>query len=142
MKRAVGLSAVAGLAVLSSGCASQMYGTWRTANVEPAGAGQRFPIGSITLNQDWTYVAIAKEGDQDRKVAGKWTYDGMRLRLTTADGTTRTYDARVWWGRELRVSHAEHGGGTVTVTMEKVTCEGKCPAGTCSKCDKRPLAGK
>ncbi len=131
---------LAGLSVLNAGCAHQMYGTWKTVKIEPASAAARYQVASITLNQDGTYCAVATEDGQDKKSTGKWTYDGMKLRLTTTEGKSREYDASVLWGKEMFVSHAGHGGQKVTVKMEKVACEGKCAPGTCSKCDKRPCS--
>lgn len=132
------LSLVLMIVPLSGGCTHQMWATWRTTKVEPADGAQSFEIRSITLNKDGTYVALAGTDEELRKVVGRWKYDGMRLSLVGADGETRVCDARVWWNTELRLMMPGSDGRATAVTMVKVECEGKCAAGTCAKCDKRP----
>src|SRR5207249_3314041 len=81
------------------GCAQQLYGRWTAFDAPDSRAVCQFQ--SMEFKNDKTFTAMATVQGKVRQVAGKWTYEWMKLKLDSDSGTRREYDAIVWWGQTL-----------------------------------------
>ncbi len=84
-----------------SGCASALHGTWKSAAEPPADT--KFAIKQVVFRNDSTYSASARSDDKNLFLNGKYDFNGMKLTLKSEGKPDRTYDAIVWWGKELEV---------------------------------------
>jgi len=89
------------LALLTTGCSGLLVGTWK-AESQPK--DQPFYIKSATFKDDNTYTAIAKSGEDVRKLAGAYDFNGASLKLKTAGKPDRVYKAMYIMGGTLKLT--------------------------------------
>lgn len=82
---------VAALGFMMTGCSNSLVGTWE--NKEKV-EGQKFVITNATFKDDGTYIATAKQGDEDAtRLAGTYEFDGFNLTLKQPGKPERKYGA-------------------------------------------------
>lgn len=94
MMRGIGQLLTTGLFVLMlSGCG--VNGNWSLGTVDPTASRRNVEFHSLTLQKDGTFYAEAKEGSDIKTTSGTYTYRDGILHLTSHDGESHTYDAKV-----------------------------------------------
>lgn len=96
----------AALCLCATGCANQMHGKWTATG--PAPTGSPCVMNSMEFKPDGTFSADATVEGKSMPMQGKYTYDGMKLKLDM-NGRMREYDAMVWWGTTLRMESSSAG---------------------------------
>ncbi|MFQ5807011.1 MAG: lipocalin family protein [Phycisphaerae bacterium] len=91
----------AGLLVLT-GCG--VAGKWTLVSITPEEARGHYALVNVTLDDDGTYAATAEKEGETVTSTGQYTFDNNKLTFTSADGKTRSYDAKlVWLGARMKV---------------------------------------
>ena len=115
--------------VVLTGCTS-VTGRWTLDTIDPEGAREAFPLSSVTLHDDGTYVATMPRGEKMVSSQGEYTFEKSKLHFVNERGDERTYTAKlVALGSKMEV-HSEMDGEPVTAVMKRSKCEG------CQKCKK------
>lgn len=79
-----------GLGFVTAGCSSTLVGTWEnTGKADDA----KFVITNATFNDNGTYVASAKQGEENVRLAGTYEFDGFNLKLKNPGKPERKYGA-------------------------------------------------
>ncbi len=76
--------------VAATGCSSSLVGAWENTSEQK---GESFYITNATFKDNGDYVATAKQGGEDVRLAGTYEFDGFKLKLKTAGKPERTYGA-------------------------------------------------
>lgn len=79
-----------GFLVLACGCSQAIVGTWKT---DPEPKDEAFYITNAQFKDDGSYTAVAKQGDENVRLAGTYQFDGMNLKLITPGKPERKYGA-------------------------------------------------
>ena len=88
-----------------AGCSSAMVGTWKA--VEEAPKEPSFFIKQIQFRDNGDYYASAREGEKDLFLKGPYNFNGFTLNMKLDGRPDRTLNAKIWWGRELRLSRGD-----------------------------------
>ena len=99
-----------------TGCGQQLIGKWSASDAPNARAACQFQ--SMEFKNDKTFTATATVQGKVTQMAGKWSYDGMKLKIDADSGRKRQYDAVVWWGKTLEVTDKE-GDTTIKQRFNK-----------------------
>jgi len=99
-----------------SGCS--IAGTWKTVSIEPLEAAEDFHFSTVTFGNDNMYTGKAKYDGEEVTSTGRYDWDGMTLKVQPDEGSDRTYQAVLWWGRQLVLKH-QQDGQTVSARMER-----------------------
>jgi hypothetical protein len=122
--------------VTLTGCGN-VAGRWTLDTIKPEEARESYPLSSLTLHGDGTYVATMPRGDELVTSQGRYEFENGQLCFENTEGEQRTYDARlVALGTKMEVK-TEVDGQEVTAVMKRHYCQ-KC-AGCeqkCSECEK------
>lgn len=79
-----------GMGFVAVGCSSTLVGTWEnTGKADDA----KFVITNATFNDNGTYVASAKQGEENVRLAGTYEFDGFNLKLKNPGKPERKYGA-------------------------------------------------
>ncbi|MCK6455025.1 MAG: hypothetical protein L6Q92_00640 [Phycisphaerae bacterium] len=100
MKRRIALSTL--LLIAIGGCSSALVGTWKAADQPPEKPA--FFIKQLAFNENGTYSASAKQGEEDLFLRGKYDFNGATLTLKPDGKAERQYRALIWWGRDLEIT--------------------------------------
>lgn len=131
--RKVGFTLIALVASVSLvGCAAPVAGTWKLA---PDAKPGKVSIAVMTLAEDGTFTANAREGDKSVAMFGCYMYkDGKLTFCPEGGGGMRSYDAKV--AEENDALLITHGDATVKMVRVENCCkEGECKDG-CTMCGK------
>ena len=118
MRRVLCLALTLGLVWTLSGCAQQLYGTWRSQGVDPPDMVKHFNIAKATFNNDMTFTCSATYDGKTRQDSGTWSFNGFKLKLDTKEGKELVYDATYYMNGKLVVSR-EYEGQKAKVTLVK-----------------------
>jgi len=88
-----------------AGCSSALVGTWKATEDPPKNPS--FFIKQIQFRDKGDYYASAREGEKDLFLKGPYEYNGFNLTMKLDGRPDRSLKAITWWGRELRLSHAD-----------------------------------
>jgi hypothetical protein len=71
-------------------CSQTLVGNWKT---DPEPKGESFYITNAQFKDDGSYTAIARQGDENVRLAGTYEFNGMNLKLVTPGKPERNYKA-------------------------------------------------
>ena len=92
MSRIARLSLLGFVLLSVAGCAVQ--GKWSLSSVEPSAARRDFQYEVLTLENDGSFYAEAREG-ATKTTSGTYRYENGVLSLREHNGQERAYDAQV-----------------------------------------------
>jgi hypothetical protein len=131
---------LSGMLLVLTGCSS-VAGKWTLQSVTPEAAADRYAVAEMVLRDDGSFCALAKKGGQDVTSTGQYTFENNKLSLTTTEGKTRAYDAKlIALGSKLEVK-ASHHGEEVTAIMNRVSGS-SCGCKSCGASGKKSACGK
>jgi hypothetical protein len=137
MKHVWRVSVLSAMVLVLTGCTS-VTGTWKLDTITPGEAREGYPLASVTLHKDGTYVAMMPHGEKMVASHGEYTFENNQLCFTSEKGKERTYEAKlIALGAKLEVQ-TEMAGEPVTAIMKRAKCEkSKCEKHEgCEKCEK------
>jgi hypothetical protein len=89
------------LALTLGGCGGALVGSWK-ADAAPKDGD--FFINTATFRDDGTYTAVAKKGEENVQLVGKYEFDGFHLKLKTPGKPERAYSATYYMNGKLSIS--------------------------------------
>jgi len=90
--------------ILASGCSSSLVGTWMPDDAAAKSKNNDVVFKQIQFQANKKYLAAARQGEKHEFLHGSYEFNGKTLTLKSDGRADRTYDAIIWWGRELRLA--------------------------------------
>lgn len=88
----------------STGCS--VAGKWSLASVDPSAARRDFPFEVLTLEEDGSFYAEAREAGKTRSTSGTYRYENEVLTLKEHDGEVNTFRAEMPNNNELHLERS------------------------------------
>lgn len=85
----------------AGGCANLLEGSWIREPADEKREG--WYLHQVEFRRPNKFYALAHDGEQRIFLSGDYTFTGWRLTLTPAGSREESFDARLWWNRELQL---------------------------------------